>query len=258
MSDEINSKISMGLVFVFVMLAAEGRFAQPGKPMDEATFDQTAAWLSSDYRERLKERDSAKSHFDESAMKEWQRSVVSIGRHDPRIDVYNWIPHRTGFAVNNGMCRVTGQLIVSGDIYSFAGAPNFFRVHADPLWMPQPSYAHPATVVRTGGLSSVRTLVATSITPAAIANWTSASYEVRFPVVLIGFVDGELTRFFTHSIGPSDSEGRIRLSARPPTGFGGIFGAPVFNTDGLVVGVYSPLDNKPTYITAVELRKFLR
>jgi hypothetical protein len=37
-------------------------------------------------------------------------------------------------------------------------------------------------------------------------------------------------------------------------GLGEFIGAPVFNTEGLVVGVFSPLDHRPTYVTSTVLR----
>jgi hypothetical protein len=123
--------------------------------------------------------------------------------------------------------------------------------------MPPSSYAYPASLSSTGSLRFIGTLSATGIAPARLADWTSANYDKRFSVVLIGFHDGELVRFFTHSVGCGDSGGRIKLARRPPIGIGEFIGAPVFNTDGLVVGVFSPLDHGPTYVTSMALRACL-
>ncbi len=249
-------QLLLGLLFIVFILAAQPRVPNTSEGKSGETL--AAPFLATrDYRKRLRDEKDSKSHFNVRSIEKWERSVVSIGRHDPGIGKFCWYPHRTGFAVSGRLRRRDGTLVVSADVRTSARVPDRFRVHAYPFAMPPSWYAYPASLSSTGSLSFIGTLSATGITPARLAYWTIASYDRRFPVVLIGFHDGELVHFFTHSVGFGDSRSRIKLARRPPTGIGEFIGAPVFNTDGLVVGVFSPRYHIPTYVTSTALRACL-
>jgi hypothetical protein len=246
-------QLLLGLLFVALILAGERR----ASITSESTFNdemanELLARVSSDYREKFRDQKQSKAQFDVGSIEKWKRSVVSIGRHEPRVGEFSWYPRRTGFAVYAPSRLESGTLIVSAFLRSSPQVAEM-RVHAHPfLWPPAP-HAHPAFLSSTGSLSFVRAMSA-MIPPVRLADWTSPSYDNRFPVLLIGFQNGELVRFFSHSVGKSESNGRVRLASRPPIGTGELIGAPVFNTQGLVVGVYSPLDHRPTYVPSTLLR----
>ena len=257
MNDEAVIHVDPILVLLLLVALVIG-VARRVVPPDRLARDQETAGVATSptsYWVRSPKQRLSRSNFDLQSLEEWQRSVVSIGRYDPGCGTFSWLPHRTGFAVHSG--ETQGQLFATGDIRTLPHSADRFRVHAHPFSLPPGPYAQRAILAGTGGLSFVRTTSGDWIPPVKVVDWTMARYHQRFPIVLIGFHDGELIHFFTHSIGRSDSKGRIRLENRPPVGIGEFVGAAVLNKDGFVVGVFSPLSSKPTYVTSVTLRNYL-
>ncbi len=77
-------QLLFGLLFIVFILAAQPRVPNTS---EEKSGEQLAApfLATSDYRRRLRDQKDSKSHFDVRSIEAWERSVVSIGRHDPGI-----------------------------------------------------------------------------------------------------------------------------------------------------------------------------
>jgi len=224
-------------------------YATQGGPESKPDADYEASQPKSNvvasFLELLVDQSNAQQFFDKAKVEQWTRSVVAIGIHEPLVGTYSWYHRRTGFAVDS---RYGGRLIASYDVPQLAAGQ--YRIHGHPFKLPPAENSIRASLKSDRVVSYMQPHSSSAIPAVTLADWNNVAYENKFPVVLLGFEDGLPVHFYTHSVGPTDDPVRIQLASRPYGVFGEFFGAPVFNANGEVVGIYAPKDNKPTYLVS--------
>ena len=211
----------LGFAFISLSLALEGRLGNlvPTAPIDQESVDKVAAWLAPHIHAEQVDARQSKSHFKDEAVRDWQRSVVSIAVHESLVGETSWHRSRTGFAVSGGLRRLGGQRIVSANAASRDSSPysmgTKILLHAHPFHMPQPRYATQGHLIREGRLACFLSGGTTIARPVRFADRATANFEEAFPVVLIGFVEDQPTCFYTHSVGVGGHPDEVKLAQRP-------------------------------------------